>query len=60
MSSKLHHGEEPYDGYQLVTPHYKEKLMKNGMSKEEADKYLDGTIIAVDENGNPQNNIKSV
>ena len=35
MSSKFHHGEDAYQGYRLVTQHYKENLKKEGMTDAE-------------------------
>jgi len=52
-SSKFHHGEDVYDGYLLVTPEYKEHLIKSGYSKEDVDKLRNESIIAVDERSIP-------
>src|SRR5687768_11398846 len=52
-SSKFHHGEEAYNGYQLVTPHYKEHLKENGVPESELKTMNDESIIAVDEAGHP-------
>ena len=57
-SSKFHHGEEAYNGYQLVTKHYKEHLKKSGMPETEIKLYSDEAIIAVDEAGHPLTDVK--
>ena len=57
-SGKFHHGEHEYNGYQLVTDHYKEQLAANGYTKEQLKGMQNETIIAVDENGLPSNDIK--
>ncbi len=51
MSSKFHHGEEPYQGYSIVTKHYKERLKEEGLTDAQINLYSDESIIAVDENG---------
>ena len=58
MSSKFHHGEDPYKGYRLVTKHYKEHLKEQGMTDTQINLYSDESIIAVDEQGNPLPNVK--
>jgi F-type H+-transporting ATPase subunit a len=58
MSSKFHHGEDAYNGYRLVTKHYKEKLKEEGMTDAQINLYSDESIIAVDEDGRPLENIK--
>ncbi|MGZ3879820.1 MAG: F0F1 ATP synthase subunit A [Flavisolibacter sp.] len=57
-SSRFHHGEEVYDGYLLVTPEYKESLLKRGYSEEAVKKFRNESIIAVDENSVPLENVK--
>src|SRR5215217_6771993 len=57
-SGKFHHGEEEYNGYRLVTDHYKEQLAENGYTKAQLKSILNETIIAVDENGLPSTDIK--
>jgi F-type H+-transporting ATPase subunit a len=57
-SGKFHHGEEVHNGYQLVTQHYKEKLAENGYSAEQLKALRNETIVAVDENGLPSDEIK--
>jgi F-type H+-transporting ATPase subunit a len=47
-----------YNGYLLVTPEYKESLLKRGYSEEEVKKYRNESIIAVDENSVPLENVK--
>jgi F-type H+-transporting ATPase subunit a len=47
-----------YDGYLLVTPEYKESLIKRGYSEEEIKKFRNESIIAVDENSVPLENAK--
>ncbi|HEU4471032.1 MAG TPA: F0F1 ATP synthase subunit A [Flavisolibacter sp.] len=49
MSSKFHHGEEAYQGYRLVTKHYKERLKQEGMTDEQINLLSDEQIVAVDE-----------
>jgi F-type H+-transporting ATPase subunit a len=48
-SSKFHHGHDAYDGYRLVTAHYKESLKEEGMGEDEIRLLSDEKIIAVDE-----------
>jgi F-type H+-transporting ATPase subunit a len=57
-SGKFHHGENVYNGYLLVTPEYKESLIKRGYSEEEVKKFRNESIIAVDENSVPLQNVK--
>ena len=57
-SGKFHHGEEQYNGYQLVTPEYKEKLLVGGYSEEQIKGFRNESIIAVDEKGRPLENVK--
>lgn len=57
-SGKFHHGEEVHDGYLLVTPEYKESLLKRGYSEEDVKKFRNESIIAVDENSVPLENVK--
>lgn len=57
-SGKFHHGEHVYNGYLLVTPEYKEHLIKTGYNKADAEKLRNETIIAVDENSIPLQNVK--
>jgi F-type H+-transporting ATPase subunit a len=52
-SSKFHHGEEAYNGYQLITKHYKENLKTSGMADDEIALYSDQSVVAVDANGRP-------
>jgi F-type H+-transporting ATPase subunit a len=52
-SSKFHHGEDVHDGYLLVTPEYKESLIKRGYSEEDVKKFRNESIVAVDENSVP-------
>jgi F-type H+-transporting ATPase subunit a len=54
MSSKLHHGEHPYNGYQLVT---KEYLEKKGLDPKKYELKL-GKIIPVNEAGLPDESVK--
>ncbi|HEY0355157.1 MAG TPA: F0F1 ATP synthase subunit A, partial [Flavisolibacter sp.] len=48
-SSRFHHGEDAYEGYRLVTAHYKEQLKKDGMKDTDIQLLSDESIIAVDE-----------
>ena len=57
-SGRFDHGETVYNGYLLVTPEYKESLLKRGYSEEEVKKYRNESIIAVDENSVPLENVK--
>lgn len=58
-SSKFHHGEDAYNGYRLVTAHYKEQLKKEGMDETEISVMSDESIIAVDERtGRPLEGVK--
>lgn len=57
-SGKFHHGEYVHDGYLLVTPYWKESLLKRGYSKEEVEKFRNESIIAVDENSLPLKDVQ--
>lgn len=57
-SGKFHHGEERYNGYQLVTPKYKENLLAGGYSEEQIKGFRNESIIAVDEKGRPLEGVK--
>jgi F-type H+-transporting ATPase subunit a len=57
-SNKFHHGANVYKGYLLVTPEYKESLLKRGYSDEDVKKLRNESIIAVDENSVPLQNVK--
>lgn len=57
-SGKFHHGEDVHNGYLLVTQEYKEHLMESGYSKADVEKLRNETIIAVDENSIPLQNVK--
>lgn len=57
-SSKLEHGHHPYEGYQLVTDHYKHELAAEGASEEELKALNPGKIIAVDAEGRPDSAAK--
>ena len=52
-SSNFHHGEHSYNGYQLVTHSYKERLKEEGISDAEIRLLNPEKIIAVDDNGRP-------
>lgn len=52
-SAKFHHGEEVYNGYRIVTQHYRETLKKEGMAQDEIRLLSDEQIIAVDNLGRP-------
>ena len=58
MSSKFHHGEDAYQGYRLVTQHYKENLKKEGLTDAEINLLSDESIIAVDADGRPLKDVK--
>jgi F-type H+-transporting ATPase subunit a len=53
MSSRFHHGEHSYNGYQLVTQHYKEHLKSEGVPDAVISLLGNEKIIAVDEAGLP-------
>jgi F-type H+-transporting ATPase subunit a len=57
-SGKFHHGEEEHNGYRLVTQHYKEQLAQQGFSEKDLKTYRNESIVAVDENGLPSQDIK--
>ncbi|HEV7622274.1 MAG TPA: F0F1 ATP synthase subunit A [Flavisolibacter sp.] len=57
-SAKFHHGEEEYKGYRLVTNEYKEKLARQSYTEEQLKGYPNEHIIAVNENGLPDQNTK--
>lgn len=57
-SGQFHHGEHEYNGYRLVTDHYKEQLAENGYTKAQLKSFQNENIIAVDENGLPSPDIK--
>jgi len=56
-SSKFHHGEHVHDGYLLVTPEYKEHLLKSGYSEEQLKGFHNESIIAVDSESRPLENV---
>jgi F-type H+-transporting ATPase subunit a len=57
-SSKFHHGEDVYKGYLLVTPEYKQHLIQSGYNQEEIKKLRNESVIAVDDNSIPLQNVK--
>jgi len=57
-SSKFHHGEDVHDGYLLVTPEYKEHLLKSGYSKDQVKAFRNESIIAVDGKSMPLEDVK--
>lgn len=57
-AGKFHHGEHVHNGYLLVTPEYKENLLKRGYSKKDVESLRNETIIAVDENSVPLKGVK--
>ena len=58
MSSNFHHGEHSYNGYQLVTQHYKEHLKSEGVPDAVISLLGNEKIIAVDEAGLPRTDVK--
>ena len=58
MSSKFHHGEDAYNGYRIVSKHYKEKLKAEGMTDAQINLYTDEAIIPVDANGRHDASVK--
>jgi len=57
-SGKFHHGEEAYNGYRIITAHYKEQLKEQGMQESEIRLLSDEQIVAVDNNGYILPNVK--
>lgn len=57
-SSKFHHGEDAYNGYRIITAHYKEQLKEEGMRDDEIRLLSDEQIVAVDNQGRILPNIK--
>src|ERR1700694_2721636 len=58
-SGNFHHGETTYKNYLLVTPEYKEYLLKNHVyTEEELKGFRNESIIAVDSNGLPSKEVK--
>jgi F-type H+-transporting ATPase subunit a len=57
-SGKFHHGEEPYNGYRIITTHYKEQLKEEGMAEDQIRLLSDEQIVAVDNEGRMLPNIK--
>lgn len=57
-SSNFHHGEEAYNGYRIITAHYKEQLKEEGVSDTEIRLLSDEQIVAVDNNGHILPNVK--
>lgn len=57
-SGKFHHGEYVHNGYLLVTPYWKESLLKRGYSKKEVEKFRNESIVAVDENSMPLKDVQ--
>jgi len=56
-SSKFHHGENVHDGYLLITPEYKEHLLKSGYTQEQVKALRNENIIAVDSKSRPLENV---
>jgi len=56
-SSRFHHGEDVYEGYLLVTPEYKEHLLKSGYSEKQVKALRNESIIAVDSKSVPLENV---
>lgn len=57
-SGKFHHGHDAYNGYRLVTAHYREQLKQDGMDEADIRLLSDEQIIAVDERGRPLRDVK--
>lgn len=51
MSSRFHHGHDPYKGYRLINTHYLDSLVKTGVDIKKEGLYA-GKIIPLDANGN--------
>ncbi|HVF95963.1 MAG TPA: F0F1 ATP synthase subunit A [Flavisolibacter sp.] len=48
-SANFHHGEHAYNGYRIITAHYKEQLKAGGMGKDEIRLLSDEQIVAYDD-----------
>ncbi len=57
-SSNFQHGEEPYQGYRIITKHYKENLKAAGMPEDAIKLFSNEKIYAVNANGIPDPSIK--
>jgi F-type H+-transporting ATPase subunit a len=57
-SGQFHHGEDVHEGYLLVTPEYKESLIKRGVSEEYVKGLRNESIIAVDRDSLPLKDVK--
>ncbi len=58
-SGKFHHGEHEYLGFRVVTPHYKESLIKDhGYTEEQTKGMMNESIIAVDKAGLPSTDVQ--
>ncbi|MDQ3278037.1 MAG: F0F1 ATP synthase subunit A [Bacteroidota bacterium] len=57
-SANFHHGEEAYNGYRIITAHYKEQLKGEGMADAEIRLLSDEQIVAVDNEGRMLPHIK--
>lgn len=58
-SANFHHGETSYKNYLLVTPEYKDYLVKNNIyTEEEAKKLQNESIIAIGNDGLPAKDVK--
>lgn len=57
-SARFHHGETAYNGYQLVGQDYKDELREKGVPREVITSLHNENVIAVDENGLPDTNVK--
>lgn len=57
-SSKFHHGEDPYNGYRIITRHYLEGVKSDKTADAEIRLLSPETIVAVDENGRPDLSVK--
>jgi F-type H+-transporting ATPase subunit a len=57
-SSRFHHGADAYNGYRLVTAHYREQLKQEGMAEADIRLLSDEQIIAVDAQGRPLRDVK--
>ena len=58
LSSEFHHGEKPYNGYRIITAHYKEQLKEQGMQAAQIRLLSDEQIVAVDNKGYILPNVK--
>jgi F-type H+-transporting ATPase subunit a len=57
-SARFNHGDDPYDGYALVTPEYKEWLKTKGYSDEKLKGVMNESIVLLASDGTPDETVK--